>query len=595
MAVKRTRQELESKILEEYETLAHLKRQINILSPINRLPNEVLSYIFLYYSATEQAHCEETLPKSACGTTQDAKRRHAQRNGWMRISHVCHLWREVALSCAKFWTLFYVTDRATIMEVLARSKSLPLDIRLGTDSQYGASNLVLEQSHRIRQLEMSLSKLDDDNYHFPAAMPELQGLHLQYASDHPLFFLGDLADRVLDCGMPRLKWLSLTNFIMPWRSPLFRFSITHLDVTFTAGELASLAPSLGTVLETLEGMPHLEHLALTSALPGQMSRWRELTNDSELDPVRLAKLRSISIMEESGGSCITLLHHLIFPADASIRLKCSAGPKDIFTLSCAVTDCAKALETSAFARRPWSVALHSISPCGYKRHIRFQLWTSVIHPETMSTPAGESQAYIDVTIICPYELYYFEAYVKFLITRFPWARVESLYLSMYTPGLVHTHWVKAFKALTNMRSLHIAQGSCMTLAYLLEARMPVSDAPIRKGKRRRLQPLLPSLEELTLRHIQFRHILPRPEDWGYINICHRAFGRRAKILPEKFRLKKICLVKCKHLTQGDIDGFAPSAEEVSWDGLGLLGPDGRPVEVEKPDYRLFKPEVWWKD
>ena len=85
----------------------------NALSPIFRLPPEILAAIFV--------HCARFHHKSLSICTR--------RPGWVKVSYVCRHWREVALGCPTLWSYHFVVSSRWTEELLARSMEVPLKIR----------------------------------------------------------------------------------------------------------------------------------------------------------------------------------------------------------------------------------------------------------------------------------------------------------------------------------------------------------------------------------------------------------------------------------------------------------------------------------
>ncbi|TBU36407.1 hypothetical protein BD309DRAFT_818304, partial [Dichomitus squalens] len=85
---------------------------------ISRLPNELLSEIFTCLVRDHNSHIEDA------HDTYD--RVYGTRLQWIRTTHVCFAWREVALATPRSWSFISVTRRAAVEALLARSKRAPL-------------------------------------------------------------------------------------------------------------------------------------------------------------------------------------------------------------------------------------------------------------------------------------------------------------------------------------------------------------------------------------------------------------------------------------------------------------------------------------
>ncbi|KAH9976257.1 hypothetical protein BGW80DRAFT_1151912, partial [Lactifluus volemus] len=92
-----------------------LKSRRNSLAFISRLPPEAMATIFSFVSS----------PGGPILSSPDPK---PDRLGWLRVAHVCHLWREIALNQPRFWSHidFDALTSAGIAEMLTRAKMAPL-------------------------------------------------------------------------------------------------------------------------------------------------------------------------------------------------------------------------------------------------------------------------------------------------------------------------------------------------------------------------------------------------------------------------------------------------------------------------------------
>src|ERR1019366_7937030 len=86
----------------------------NALAPISLLPPEILARVFHFL----------TLEEPPCSGEQNL--------GWIRATHVCRLWRQVALGDSSLWAKIsgIPTNTERISEMLARARNAPLDIDL---------------------------------------------------------------------------------------------------------------------------------------------------------------------------------------------------------------------------------------------------------------------------------------------------------------------------------------------------------------------------------------------------------------------------------------------------------------------------------
>ena len=102
--------------LEKSARALELRR--NALAPISCLPPETLAAIFSFLSLPRDHVRIRT------GDEED-------NLAWLRVTHVCHRWREIALNQPRFWSHidFNALTLDGVMEVLSRSKMAPLEVQ----------------------------------------------------------------------------------------------------------------------------------------------------------------------------------------------------------------------------------------------------------------------------------------------------------------------------------------------------------------------------------------------------------------------------------------------------------------------------------
>src|SRR5712691_3114799 len=100
--------------------------------PITLLPVEILSEIMCYmplfygYDAPSIRPLDRDLDPST-RFTRDGPIRTPH---WVAVSHVCHLWREVALKCKALWTCIPLVTPAWAQRALTLSNPHPITIRI---------------------------------------------------------------------------------------------------------------------------------------------------------------------------------------------------------------------------------------------------------------------------------------------------------------------------------------------------------------------------------------------------------------------------------------------------------------------------------
>ncbi|KAL4243945.1 hypothetical protein ABKN59_010971 [Abortiporus biennis] len=108
---------IDAEIVKQSLGIVQLKRRRNQFIPIAQLPSELLLDIFEYYIS------------SANERYLDSISIQVSPYNWIRITHICHHWRQTVLQCAKMWiriVLGHHTPHEWMQELLKRSQDLSL-------------------------------------------------------------------------------------------------------------------------------------------------------------------------------------------------------------------------------------------------------------------------------------------------------------------------------------------------------------------------------------------------------------------------------------------------------------------------------------
>ncbi|KAH8999513.1 hypothetical protein EDB92DRAFT_2111491 [Lactarius akahatsu] len=292
-----------------------LKLRRNTFAPISSLPNEVIAIIFSFLRA------RVTLFAIKPGKKPDGL-------AWLRVAHVCHQWREIALNQPHFWSHvdFTAVSSAGAAEILSRAKTVPLHLEVGApvglwdDARFGPFQKELQD--RVPHICRLAISAEPFHLHrilkgliMPA--PTLEFLSLASENDHR----GGAAfvpDSLFDGSTPRLSSLELWNCDISWMSPLLG-SLKHLEI-----RSPFKWPSLSVWLDALDQMPQLKTLALHRASP--VAPWGLIPSEVE----RAVTLPSLTHFEVSSPAryCGFALAHLILPALTSLCVVAESSRRD---------------------------------------------------------------------------------------------------------------------------------------------------------------------------------------------------------------------------------------------------------------------------
>ena len=224
----------------------------NLQSPIYRIPTEVLSRIFYILWNSHFAELS--------GPGQRVEEGKEYLQNLINITHVCHVWREVALNTSLLWCYIDVSPpfRSWIPELLRRSKQSPLTVVINRSShEHGLLEEVKEHFGRTRELV-----LDDPQ---DATLEEIFSSPSSTFQDLEALDISDTSLVVDDSLLPfkTLRRLDLLRCSIDWNSNFLQ-GLTHLGLVNISEDCR---PSCHEFTLILSKMPALETLYLLSFLP----------------------------------------------------------------------------------------------------------------------------------------------------------------------------------------------------------------------------------------------------------------------------------------------------------------------------------------
>ena len=297
--------EVDKKVDAAWQHLRSLFTRRNALAPISLLPPEILTRIFHFLVLDEP-------PRS--------------RNpnlGWIKATHVCRLWRQVALADSSLWARISGSPTITLISVmLARARDAHLDINLDLCGNPSPDILLMFTLYlsRTRELRLhNLSEVHSDSVRGICSQeaPALEHLELD-ASATSLVALQEIGGTTLFKGRaPKLQTIILSQFLIPW-SLIPRGQLTQLTVGLSNEAPIASVPSrrnLNQLIDLLVNSPGLEVLVLESCLPSQLS---QSPYGQTIHLPRLSRL----YLGGSSSRITNLLRMLRLPSSTMLHLHC---------------------------------------------------------------------------------------------------------------------------------------------------------------------------------------------------------------------------------------------------------------------------------
>ncbi|KDR74974.1 hypothetical protein GALMADRAFT_518592 [Galerina marginata CBS 339.88] len=293
------------------ETIS-FKRQSNTLVPISRVPPEVLCIIFL-------------LVKSTSGAENEYGRKPLD---WVKLTHVCHWWREVGLLTPFLWNVIDIDYPRWADEMLTRSKENPLtvtaDLSSKKDKSFQTLQRTLRHISRIRELNLGgVSRRNLLDMFDPSALRQELPLHtLRLVSNLKADELNTIVfpDTLGNFGsqLTSLRRLALTSFAFNWNACHALRHLTHLRLCNLPYDLPCYA--IDTFLEALQEMSALVMLDYEKYTPtGFKESDSTLSNARKIPSFPLPHLKYIRLALESHPLSI-ILSAIRLPFDVVIDL-----------------------------------------------------------------------------------------------------------------------------------------------------------------------------------------------------------------------------------------------------------------------------------
>lgn len=305
--------EVASLLSRRQELESHLEQAVRSQSPIFRLPEELLSLIFV---------------TGVCGVGDEDPLLVSS------LMLVCRYWRDIAVDTPELWSTICVSPHDSIEKArrrLARSKSVPLDVTINFSPLVDNPSVVTENIVRAMDLlRPTLWRTKTFRLSVPNR-PQAHAALLRCREDAP--FLETLSICIYHSMQddhhaspslplfngytPRLRSCSFTSFNFGWD----RRIMSGLRVLHLGGYWNGYSPSVETLLDVLRGCPDLQELALRNITDVDSDNL--MLHDQEFSAakvVRLPRLTKASFYYAGNMRTRRLLSQVTFPALESLDL-----------------------------------------------------------------------------------------------------------------------------------------------------------------------------------------------------------------------------------------------------------------------------------
>ena len=524
------------------ESIRVLKSRRNELSPISRLPAEILCNIFSFAEVLSQTWSPES---------------------WTNFSQVSQHWRSLALRAPELWTKIPLAYPRWAQEMLIRSKKAKLTIRSDNSSSLKAIQtlrLCLYEMNRIEEINLTAipgSLLEEIFWDLPKHAPQLHTLRIEsppLSEAFPIFenFLYDTK---------RLRRVELSNCKISWDSRL----LTGLTRLTLIGPLNANS-SIIKFLHALQQMPALTHLYLEDSIP-------DYIEGSSYPVVNLPCIQTLSI--SSGVGPLTgVLRHITIPHITIFRLTCKENQSTQIDFSNFLSVLATKF-LSSFVIRSLSLRVRN-DEMTQTHGLEFDLWTapSLIYL-FLTWPSSQPHNH-ENALTCAFNALSLLSLIQLQIST-------EDHIDSWT-------WVKTFGKLPLLKKVWVQSYSPRPFLEALVYKRKAAE----KSKTAYHTVSFPNLRYIHLEGIDFDATDPTSISM-LIDCLMERYERKAEV-------EVLHLEDCYYISSEDVERFKEIVVDVIWDGVEqeLSGEDSEedsegyhsPVDDSDDDDSSSSVELW---
>lgn len=290
------------------------------LAQIHTLPPELIANIFFWYVAREVDVYEDNVAGFPA-----PKRNYPRPYSWLKIRHVCRLWRAIALDTPTLSTRIVVSRPDCVEEMIRTSGTMPLHLISGdqfsdTKETLAAYSRMFSQFHRVHRATISLT---NQLLEFLRSPRTLEAFDTSALEDMRINFLNvsyrdfRLAPSMLaDSTFPALRTLRLHGGELSLCASMFSSSLRNLYLRFL-----DYPHSADRLLVYLEGLRNLECLVVRECIEEEnIDQFINTNVGAPHRSITFPKLRRLVLNEVLPDQLFQFFGHVIYPVDASVAI-----------------------------------------------------------------------------------------------------------------------------------------------------------------------------------------------------------------------------------------------------------------------------------
>ena len=541
--------EIDDEIAALTERMRFLRTHRNSLSSISSIPPEILGTIFVHLAHQVQS----IYPPDSTAVLS-----------WLKATHVCRHWREVAIANPHLWATPYLNSLKATEEMLMRSKMAPLMLRTGRRYRMECVHKAFEHAERFQEVSFECSHSSTNSILAlldklsSCSAPHLRSLSLDAGLGLPRIAIPTAFHA------PNLRRLQISHCGLSWTCPVLT-GITVLDIKHISAECL---PSLDELVSALRRMQALHTLSLDSALPTLPRGTKSLPHAFCAPKVRLPRLerlRLVGKMTEVANvlACVELPVSTRWQIQIESRALPYGNSNQEWNLSLPIIS--RVLESCFKAGPGDSRRIPRSMRLSARNHLRFQYGT-VLYPASWAQTAADAP--MEWSPECPATIDFgfpgdgSKGIIKKLWKLVPLGRLEALYVEDYPHPCWDGFWIDILgRTARNLSHLHVRGASQLLEDLFKSLCSPSRKHSVSRAAVNRSRPIFcPALSHLVLEYLEFTTYMTwmQPLDLRDVLIDRVNDGRG---------LEKLTITGCSGITTRDVQLLREVVVDVEWDDI----------------------------